>query len=136
MDISPTYRAGAKESFPLARIVFNRFHLMQMAGQALGEVRKSLRRVAGGLWSLRGNQWTRTEEQQQTREALCRRLEPFCELATTIRAHCDGVVAFLETTVTISLIKAINGLLQLAKRMACGFRSFKHIQDMAYPQSR
>ena len=173
MDISLTHRARAKESFPLARIVFNRFHLMQMAGQALGEVRKSLRRLAGGLWSLRGNQWTRTEEQQQTREALCRqyttpgrammlretlqhvlagqdeeglrwwcrramrsRLEPFCELATTIRAHCDGVVAFLEMTVTISLIKAINGLLQLAKRMACGFRSFKHIQDMAYPQSR
>jgi transposase len=173
MDMSPAYRAGAKESFPSARIVFDHFHLMQMAGQALDEVRKSLRRVgadlAGGLWSLRGNQWTRTEEQLQTREALCRqyptlgratmlretlqdvlasedeeglrwwcrramrsRLEPFRKLATTIRAHWDGVVAFLETRVTNGLIEAINGLLQLAKRMARGFRSFKHFQVMAY----
>jgi hypothetical protein len=49
---------------------------MQMAGQALDEGRKSPRRagadLAGGPWSLRGNQLTRTEEQQQTREALCR----------------------------------------------------------------
>lgn len=173
MDMSPAYCAGAKESFPSARIVFDHFHLMQMAGQALDEVRKSLRRagadLAAGLWSLRGNQWTRTEEQLQTREALCRqyptlgrammlretlqdvlasedeeglrwwcrramrsRLEPFRKLATTIRAHWDGVVAFLETRVTNGLIEAINGLLQLAKRMARGFRSFKHFQVMAY----
>lgn len=173
MDMSPAYRAGAKEFFPAARIVFDHFHLMQIAGQALDEVRKSLRRagadLAGGLWSLRGNQWTRTEEQQQTREALCRqyptlgrammlretlqdvlagedeeglrwwcrramrsRLEPCRKLATTIRAHWDGVVAFLETRVTNGLIEAINGLLQLAKRMARGFRSFKHFQVMAY----
>jgi transposase len=75
MDMSPAYRAGAEEFFPKARVVFDHFHLMQMAGQALDEVRKSLRRagadLAGGLWSLRGNVWTRTEEQQQTREALC-----------------------------------------------------------------
>ena len=42
------------------------------------------------------------------------------------------MVAFLETRVTNKLIKAINGLLQMAKRMARGFRSFKHFQDMAY----
>ena len=49
MDISPTYRAGAKESFPLARIVFDRFHLMQMAGQAIGEVRRAGADLARGL---------------------------------------------------------------------------------------
>jgi transposase len=173
MDMSPAYRAGAEEFFQSARIVYDRFHLMQMAGQALDEVRKSLRRagadLAGGLWALRGNAWTRSEEQQQMREALCRqypklgrammlremlqdalaredeeslrwwcrramrsRLEPFRKLAKTIRAHWDGVVAFLETRVTNGLIEAINGLLQLAKRMARGFRSFRHFQIMAY----
>jgi transposase len=128
--------------------------------------------LAGGLWSLRGNQWTRTEEQQKTREALCRQyptlgratmlretlqdvlasedeeglrwwcrrtmrslLEPFRKLATTIRAHADGVVAFLETRVTNGLIKAINGLLQLAKRMARNLFYFKHFQVMAYLKS-
>jgi len=147
---------------------------MQMAGEALlDEVRKSLRRagveLAGGLWALRGNVWTRTEQQQQTCQALCLqypkigrammlremlqddlagedeeslrwwcqramlgRLEPFRKLAKTIRAHWDGVVAFLETRITKGLIEAINGLLQLAKRMARGFRSFRHFQIMAY----
>jgi transposase len=42
------------------------------------------------------------------------------------------VVAFLETRVTNGLIEAINGLLQLAKRMARGFRCFRHFQIMAY----
>ncbi len=64
--------------------------------------------------------------------AIRSRLEPFRKLATTIRAHWGGVVAFLETRVTNGLIEAINGLLQLAKRMARGFRSLKHFQIMAY----
>ena len=45
MDMSLPYGAGAEELFPVARIVFDHFHLMQMAGQALDEVRKSLRRL-------------------------------------------------------------------------------------------
>ena len=39
------FQSGAKELFPVSRIVFDGFHLMQMAGQALDEVRKSLRRL-------------------------------------------------------------------------------------------
>jgi transposase len=60
MDMSPAYRKGVREHLPCARIVFDRFHLMQMAGKALDDVRKELRRegaeIAGGLWALRGNQ--------------------------------------------------------------------------------
>jgi transposase len=42
------------------------------------------------------------------------------------------MVAFLETRLTNGLIEAINGLLQLAKRLARGFRSFKTFQLMGY----
>ncbi len=45
--------------------------------------------------------------------------------------HWDGIVAFLETRVTNGVIEAINGLLQLAKRMARGFRSFRNFRLMA-----
>lgn len=172
MDMSPAYRKGVREHLPQARIVFDRFHLMQMAGQALDKVRKELRRdgaeLAGGLWALRGNTWTRTEEQLVLRQKLCRqypklgrammlrellqdvladedptalrwwvtrarrsRLEPFRQLADSIMEHWDGIVAFLETRVTNGVIEAINGLLQLAKRMARGFRSFRNFQLMA-----
>jgi transposase len=172
MDMSPAFRKGAREHLPKARVVFDRFHLMQMAGKALDDVRKELRRegaqLEGGLWALRGNSWTRSEEQLAQRQALCRqypklgrammlretfqdilagedpqdlrwwvtrarrsRLEPFRKLADSIMEHWAGIVAFLETRVTNGVIEAINGLLQLAKRMARGFRTFRHFRLMA-----
>lgn len=172
MDMSPAYRKGVREQLPQARIVFDRFHLMQMAGQALDKVRKALQRdgaeLAGSLWALRGNVWTRSPEQLALRQQLCRqypklgralmlrellqdiladedptalrwwvtrarrsRLAPFRQLADSIMEHWDGIVAFLETRVTNGVIEAINGLLQLAKRMARGFRSFRNFHLMA-----
>ena len=172
MDMSPAYQSGASRFFPQAEIVFDRFHLMQMAGQALDEVRKQLARqgadLKGSLWALRGNEWTRSEEQRQ-QSALCNRypklgraiglrdvlqdiladedqealrwwckrarlsrLEPFRELAKSIQKHWSGVVAFLKTRLTNGAIEAINGVLQLAKRLARGFRSLRYFRIMAY----
>jgi transposase len=172
MDMSPAYRLGARQYLPKARLVFDHFHLMQMAGKALDEVRKELRRegaeLAGGLWALRGNVWTRSPEQLALRQALCKeypklgrammlretlqdilagedapslrwwvtrarraRLEPFRKLADSVMEHWEGIVAFLETRVTNGVMEAINGLLQLAKRMARGFRSFRNFRLMA-----
>ena len=54
MDMSPAYQSGASRFFPRAQIVFDRFHLMQMAGQALVRVRKEPARqgadLKGSLW--------------------------------------------------------------------------------------
>jgi transposase len=117
---------------------------------------------------LRGNSWTRSEEQLAQRQQLCRqypklgrammlretlqdilagedprdlrwwvtrarrsRLEPFRKLADSIMEHWEGIVAFLETRVTNGVIEAVNGLLQLAKRMARGFRTSTHFRLMA-----
>jgi transposase len=67
MDMSPAYIAGVQTHFPKARIVFDLFHIMKLAGEALDAVRKSLRQqgadLTGGLWALRGNEWTRSQEQ-------------------------------------------------------------------------
>ena len=172
MDMSPSYIKGAREHLPKARVVFDHFHVMQMAGKALDEVRKELRRegadLRDGLWALRGNEWTRSKEQLERRRELCRtypklgrammlrellqdflaqedpellrwwctrakrsRLGPFKKLADSLREHWDGVVAFMETRVTNGVIEAINGLLQLAKRMARGFRSFATFRTIA-----
>jgi len=54
------------------------------------------------------------------------RLEPFRKVATSIREHWDGIVSFMQTWVTNGVIEVVNGLLQLAKRMARGFRTFRH----------
>lgn len=46
------------------------------------------------------------------------RLKPFRKLAVTIQNHWAGVVAFLKTHLTHGAIEAVNGLLELAKRLA------------------
>lgn len=169
MDMSAAYMKGAREHLPRAQIVFDHFHIMVLAGVALDKVRRALAGegadLKGGLWALRGNQWTRTQAQRTLREALCQkypklsramalremlqdilagedpealdwwcsramrsRLEPFKDLACTIRRHRAGIINFLQTRLTNGLAEAINGLLQLAKRSARGFRSFKNFR--------
>ncbi len=53
-------------------------------------------------------------------------------LALTIQNHWNGVVAFLKTRITNGSIEAVNGLLQLAKCLARGFRSLRYFCIMAY----
>jgi transposase len=173
MDMSPAYIAGAAAHFPQARVVFDLFHIMKLAGEALDKVRKALRRegadLAGGLWALRGNPWTRSEEQRQLREelkaaypALGRavilrealqgalasgqreqlqwwmswadrsRLPSFRHLSKTLKRHMAGVLAYMETRLTNGAMEAINGVLQLAKRIARGFRNFHYFRLAAY----
>src|SRR5208283_1585840 len=77
MDMSPAYIKGATECFPLARIVFDKFHVMVLAGQALDETRRELQRqgvdLKGAMWSLRGNSWNLSQERQEQRKNLGRK---------------------------------------------------------------
>jgi len=77
MDMSPAYQKGVREHLPQAQIIFDRFHVMQLAGRAVDEVRKELRRsgadVKGGLWALRGNESNLSQTQRQLRHDLCAR---------------------------------------------------------------
>lgn len=42
------------------------------------------------------------------------------------------VLAFMETRLTNAAMEAINGVIQLAKRMARGFRNIKYFRLAAY----
>jgi transposase len=44
----------------------------------------------------------------------------------------DGVLAYFDTRITNGTIEAVNGLIQLARRMARGFRSFTNFQAISY----
>jgi transposase len=173
MDMKPAFIAAAATFFPKAEVVFDHFHIMQMAGKALDEVRKDLLRqgadLKGSLWSIRGNEWTRTTSQREQRRLLseaypklgkalglrdllqdilaqedkkllswwCQRarqsrLAPFVHLSRSIQRHWSGVVAFMRTRVTNGAMEAINGLLQLSKRLARGYRSLRNFRIMAY----
>jgi transposase len=178
MDMSPAYIKGATDYFPSAKIVFDKFHVMVLAGQALDQVRRELQRqgepaLKGAMWSLRGNAWNLSAERQQQRKELCRhytklgramslretlqaiyaspglqaaeslllwwcawalrsRLQPFRNLAKTIRQHWQGVLAYFETKLTSAAIEAVNATIQLAKRMARGFKNFEYFRTAAY----
>jgi transposase len=177
MDMSTSYMKGASKYFPQATIVFDKFHVMVLAGKALEEVRLQLQRegaqLKGAMWSLRGNAWNLSPERQAHRIDLCRqytqlgramglrdalqaiyansdrqlaqaqlrwwcgwaarsRLWSFRHLAMTVRQLWDGILAYFETKLTSGAIEAVNGIIQLAKRMARGFRNFVYFRTAAY----
>src|SRR6478752_6753511 len=176
-DMSTSYVKGASQYFPQARIVFDKFHVMVLAGKALEEVRLQLQRegaqLKGAMWTLRGNAWNLSQERQAQRKDLCRqytqlgramslretlqaiyansnrqlaeaeldwwcgwaarsRLSPFRDLAKTVRQHWDGILAYFDTHMTSAAIEAVNGIIQLAKRMARGFKNFVYFRTAAY----
>ena len=77
IDMSAAYQKGVRAHLPKARIVFDRFHVMQLAGKALDEVRRQLQRdgaeVQGALWALRGNENRLSQTQLELRQDLCAR---------------------------------------------------------------
>jgi len=176
MDMLHCYTKGVRESFPQAQVVFDRYHLMVMAGEAVDEIRRRLQRegaeLKGSLWALRGNEWNLKPEQQEMRKSLCQRykalgralamrdalqdiyeaprdegpillkewcawagrsrLGPFQKLARTIHQYWAGIVNYFNERITQGAIEAINGIIQLAKRRARGFRNFTYLRTIAY----
>jgi transposase len=77
IDMSAAYQKGVREHLGQAQIVFDHFHVMQLAGRALDEVRKGLQRdgaqMKGALWALRGNESRLSHAQLELRQDLCAR---------------------------------------------------------------
>jgi hypothetical protein len=59
-------------------------------------------------------------------------LAPFKKLAQTFRQHWAAIVSYFECRITQGAIEAINGIIQLAKRRARGFRNFLYPRTIAY----
>jgi transposase len=60
------------------------------------------------------------------------RLGRFRKLSRTLKEQFHGILAYLETRLTNAAIEAINSLLQMAKRIARGFRNFHYFHIAAY----
>ena len=178
MDMSKSFRAGAAQEFPEAKICFDRYHVMQLAGKACDKVRKEVAKEYGKLpkgshWALRGNEERLSDKAQKLRTQLCKeyktigralaikdflselwtyatkeeaqehlkrviswasrcRLEPFKKLARSLKEHAEGVLGYYPNHTTSAAIEALNGKLQLAKRLARGYRNFDNFQAVAY----
>ena len=55
------------------------------------------------------------------------KVQPMKAVAKTIRTHLDGIAAWARTRQTNGFLEALNGLIQAAKRKACGYRSFRTV---------
>jgi transposase len=176
MDMLHCYKRGVRECFPNAKVIYDRYHVMVMAGEAVELVRRRLQsegaQLKGSLWVLRGNAWNLSPEKQAQREALARRykhlgralalrtalqdiyagkagegpgklewwcgwarrsrLPSFVKLAESIKANWNGIVAYFKHRYTQGPIEAVNGIIQLAKRKARGFRNLNYLRAIAY----
>lgn len=60
------------------------------------------------------------------------KVEPMKEVATMVRRHLEGIVAWAQTRQTNGFLEALNGLFQAAKRRARGFASFDTIRTVIF----
>ncbi len=92
----------------------------------------SIREFLADLW----NYQLREDAQQHLDSVLswCRRsrMKPFINLGKTLKKHMDGILGYFNNYTTSAAIEAVNGLLQLARRRARGYRTFRNFQAMAY----
>jgi len=66
--------------------------------------------------------------------AWCSRsqLPAFVALGRTLKRHQDGILGYYQNYTTSAAIEAVNGLLQLARRRARGYRRFENFRAIAY----
>lgn len=60
------------------------------------------------------------------------KVEPMKEVATLVRRHLEGIVAWAQTRQTNGFLEAINGLFQAAKRRARGFTRLSTIKTVIF----
>ena len=60
------------------------------------------------------------------------KVEPMKEVATLVRHHLEGIVAWAQTRQTNGFLEALNGLFQAAKRRARGFMRMSTIRTVIF----
>lgn len=92
----------------------------------------SIREFLADMWNYQTA--TDAEEHFNAVVSWCSRsrLEPFVKLGRTLKRHRDGILGYFKNYTTSAAIEAINGLLQLARCRARGYRTFRNFQAIAY----
>jgi transposase len=60
------------------------------------------------------------------------KVDPMKEVASLVRRHLEGIVAWTQTRQTNGFLEAINGLFQAAKRRARGFKRLSTIKTVVF----
>ena len=81
IDLSPSFIAGVKESFPSAEVTFDRFHVVKLLNEAMDQVRKAERKEHGAL---KGHQYTFLKNPENLPEAKRQELAEMIRLYPTL----------------------------------------------------
>jgi transposase len=60
------------------------------------------------------------------------RLEPFKQIATTLKNHWEGILNAFDSRLTNARVEAINALIQAAKAKARGYATTRHLITVSY----
>lgn len=74
------------------------------------------------------------EQRLQARYNWARRcrLQPFKDLALTIKAHWNGILSFLDSHLSNGAVEGRNGMIQATKRRAHGYRTARSLITMTH----
>ena len=59
-------------------------------------------------------------------------IQPFKKFVSTLKAHWSGIVNFIDSRINSGILEGINNKIQLAKRMARGYRNMTNFTNMIY----
>ena len=123
--------------FPEEKEIPRPFQDLQRPSSSFNCINSWLKGSPGERAALQDVYEASTQEGPELLKRWCRwaarsRLAPFKKLAQTFRQYWDGIVSYFQCRVTQGAIEAINGIIQLAKRRARGFRNFVYLRIIAY----
>ena len=62
------------------------------------------------------------------------RIDPIKQAAKTIKRHWTGVIRWFDSKVSNGILEGLNSLIQAAKAKARGYKTFKNIKIIIYPE--
>lgn len=92
----------------------------------------SIRDFLADTWNYRDESDAREHLKAVMKWCSRSRISHFVALGRSLRRHLEGILGYFRNYTTSAAIEAVNGLLQLARRRARGYRRFENFRAIAY----
>lgn len=129
MDLSETYRQIARQYFPNAIIVADRFHVVRLVNQHFMQLWKQHdpvgRRNRGLISLMRRHHW-KLSSQQKARLEQYLAPYPAHALAATLKSWLEPIVRMWRFSKSNGITEGFHTKMEMLSRRAYGFRNFEN----------
>ena len=138
IDMSPAFIKGIGQYLPLARMTFDKWHVLKLFSKSLKELTRAYRSLTSYAATLR-EQLKMFYEQTSLEKAKAQLafISDFIEeligknpISKSLRKHFDGIVEHIRSNLTNGVLEGINSKIQTIKRVARGFRYKENFKKM------